>query len=44
MVLVDIPDDGGYYVWEGSEALSETSVREFTAAYKAKTLKRHQLG
>lgn len=44
MVLVDIPDDGGYYVWDGSEALTEAAVREFTAAYKAKTLKRHQLG
>jgi len=47
MVLLDIPDDGAFYVWSGGSGdavVNEASVREFTAAYKAKTLVRHQLG
>jgi nucleoredoxin len=46
MVILDIPDDGAYYVWkpEGEKVVSETAVRDFLAAYKAKTLERHQLG
>jgi hypothetical protein len=50
MVLLDIPDDGAYYVWtpkDGDTALSnmlsEASVRDFIADYKAKSLLRHQL-
>ena len=46
MIILDILDDGAYYVWkpEGEKAVSETTVRDFLAAYKAKTLERHQLG
>jgi len=43
MVILDIPDDGAYYVWKG-EVVDEASVRTFLAAYKAKTLERLQLG
>lgn len=48
MVLLDIPDEGAFYVWkppaDGATAPTEASVREFMAAYKAKTLVRQQLG
>jgi len=49
MVLLDIPDEGAFYVWEppadgATTAITEDSVRQFTAAYKNKTLVRHQLG
>merc|ERR1711939_636610 len=46
MVLLDIPDEGGFYVWDNADgaALNEEAVRAFTAAYCAKTLKRQQLG
>merc|ERR1712167_208237 len=46
MVLLDIPDEGGFYVWDNADgaALNEEAVRAFTAAYSAKTLKRQQLG
>jgi len=46
MVILDIPEDGAYYMWEpeGEKVVSETAVRDFLAAYKAKTLTRHQLG
>jgi nucleoredoxin len=41
MVLLDISDDGGYYVHEGE--VTEQSVRDFLAGYKAKKLTRKQL-
>lgn len=41
MVLLDIPDDGAYYVHEGD--VTEESVLKFVEAYKAKTLERKQL-
>jgi len=42
LVLLDIPDDGGYYVAEPA-ALTAESVAAFLDAYKAKTLERKQL-
>lgn len=46
MLLLDIPDEGGFYVWDNADgaALNEEAVRAFAAAYSAKTLKRQQLG
>merc|ERR1711939_146434 len=46
MIILDIPDDGAYYVWrpEEKQAVSETAVRAFVEAYKAKSLERLQLG
>jgi len=43
MALLDIPDDGGYYVSPATEITEET-VSGFLAAYKAKALERKQLG
>jgi len=44
MALLDIPDDGGYYVApEGSE-VTAASVKEFLASYRAGKLERKQLG
>ena len=42
MVLVDIPDEGGYYVSPATEITEET-VKGFLEAYKAKALERLQL-
>ena len=47
MLLLDIPDDGAYYVWkrpEGAgEGVTEADVTKFIADYKAKSLERRQL-
>jgi len=43
MVLLDIPDDGGYYVSPATEVTAET-VTGFLEAYAAKALERQQLG
>lgn len=43
MVLLDIPDEGGFYTSQTSEISAET-VTAFLAAYKAKELERQQLG
>jgi len=43
MVLLDIPDEGGYYVSPATEVTPDT-VRGFLDAYKAGTLERKQLG
>jgi nucleoredoxin len=43
MVLLDIPDEGGYYVSPATEVTAET-VSGFLEAYKAKALERQQLG
>ena len=43
LVLIDIPDDGGYYVAEPADVTAE-SIQAFLDAYKAKTLERKQLG
>jgi nucleoredoxin len=43
MLLLDIPDSGGFYVFDGDEVNGDT-IREFVAAYEAKTLDRRQLG
>ena len=44
LVLLDIPDDGGFYVAEGGGAADAAAIRAFLAAYDAKTLARRQLG
>jgi nucleoredoxin len=43
MILLDIPDDGGYYVSPATEVTAET-VKGFLEAYKAGALERQQLG
>jgi hypothetical protein len=49
MVLLDIPDNGAYYVWQRPEgagesaALTEADVSKFVADYMAKSLERLQL-
>lgn len=42
LLLLDIPDEGGYYTKEG--AVDADSLAAFLAAYKAKGLERKQLG
>ena len=43
LLLLDIPDDGGYYVSEAAEVSAEV-VQGLLDAYKAGTLERKQLG
>jgi len=43
MLLLDIPDQGGYYVSPATEVTAETIVA-FLEGYKAKALERKQLG
>jgi nucleoredoxin len=43
IVLMDIPDEGGYYVSPATEVTADT-VNGFLAAYEAKELDRQQLG
>jgi len=43
MLLLDIPDSGGYYVSPADTVTADT-VDGFIAAYKAKGLERKQLG
>jgi nucleoredoxin len=48
MVLLDIPDNGAYYVWQrpegaGEIAVTEADVSKFVADYRAKSLQRLQL-
>lgn len=52
MVLLDIPDEGGFYVWEGpkggssdddAKAITQETIEKFVADYRAKTLSRQQL-
>ncbi len=46
MVLLDIPDNCTYYVWQGPEgeiAVTEADVSKFVADYRAKSLERLQL-
>lgn len=40
-VILDIPDEGGFYVCE--DVVTEASMRKFVADYKAKKLERKQL-
>jgi nucleoredoxin len=42
LIILDIPDEGGYYVGS-KEANSPEAVREFLAAYEGKKLERKQL-
>lgn len=42
MVLLDIPDDGGFYVSDKT-AITEDNVKGFLQAYQAKSLARQQL-
>merc|ERR1712205_1312 len=42
MILLDIPDDGGFYVSDANEFSAE-SVRAFLKAYSDKSLERKQL-
>jgi nucleoredoxin len=42
MLLMDIPDEGGYYVSDAKEVTKET-IAAFIDAYKAKSLTRQQL-
>jgi len=43
LVILDIPDDGGYYVSPATEVTADT-VNGFLAAFKAGSLDRQQLG
>jgi len=43
MVMIDIPDEGGYYVSPATEVTADT-VEGFISAYKAKGLERQQMG
>jgi hypothetical protein len=43
LVLLDIPDDGGYYLSEPGAPVDAPAVRAFLAAYTAKGLTRRQL-
>jgi hypothetical protein len=43
LVLLDIPDDGAYYLPEPGSSVDAPGVRAFLAAYAAKGLTRHQL-
>ena len=43
IVLLDIPDDGGYYLSPATEVTAET-IQGFLEAYKAKAIDRKQLG
>lgn len=42
LLLLDIPDDGGFYVCQ-KDASTPDAVREFLSEYKAKKLERQQL-
>lgn len=43
LVLLDIPDDGGYYTREVAKVTAD-AVKTFLEGYKAKTMERKQLG
>lgn len=43
LLLLDIPDDGGFYTTVPEGGVSAAAIREFIAAYNAKTLTRSQL-
>lgn len=43
MVILDIPDEGGYYVCEDSGKITAGNIRSFLDGYKNKTLTRKQL-
>jgi len=43
MALLDIPDEGGYYVCEAGTKITQESVRGFLDQYKSKGLTRKQL-
>jgi len=46
MIILDIPDQGGFYVAEGpgKTAVDEAAIAKFVADYKAQKLERKQLG
>ena len=43
LVLLDIPDEGGYYVSPAAEVTADT-IAAFLEGYKSKALERKQLG
>merc|ERR1719335_431387 len=43
LILLDIPDNGGYYVGDGA-SISVDGLRKWLSDYKGKTLERKQLG
>jgi len=43
MALLDIPDDGGFYVADEGTVVTQDSVKKFIADYKSKALTRKQL-
>jgi len=43
MLILDIPDEGGYYVAPEGTAVTEESVKKFLADYTSKALSRKQL-
>lgn len=43
MVILNIPDSGGFYVSDATEVTSDT-INAFVAAFQTKTLERKQLG
>jgi len=43
MVLMDIPDEGGYYVGDAGVDITPATVQEFIDKYQAKQLERKQL-
>merc|ERR1712070_384805 len=44
LILLDIPDNGGFYVRTDGAALDEASIRDFISQYNAGSLNRKQLG
>lgn len=42
LMILDIPDDGGYYVYDG--AVDAKAMSDFLASYRARSLVRNQLG
>jgi len=43
MLILDIPDNGGYYVAPEGTEVTEESVKKFLADYTSKALSRQQL-
>ena len=44
LAILDIPDEGGFYVYEEEGAVDADSIASFVAKYKAGGLERKQLG
>jgi len=44
LMILDIPDDGGYYVSPDSTDVNGTTIQSFLEAYRAGSLERQQMG